>query len=174
MTMQKPKRRISENVKAGLFRWWFTGAVYFFVAFGTSLGSQTSPVDLLFFLGVGLGLGTAVLFNPILFGFLNVRRPEGLWSLPYSRRKLWQNILLALLEVLRAWFLVLLVFMTYQSLNLLLQQLMDKPAGTIILRGEPILFATFYMIFYWALSKLSAAVRTAVRSAKNEVGKGKA
>lgn len=166
MMARRRERGLSEGFKAGIFRWWFTGAVYFFIAFGTSLGTQSTPIDLLFFLGVGLGAGTALLFNPIIFGVFNVKRPEGLWSLPYGERKIWQNVLLIFIEVFRAWLLVTLVYLTYQAINLAAQQLMSLPEGTVTLGGEPILFATFYLIYYSLLGKLIEGVKEAVAAAR--------
>ena len=40
--------KISDNVKVGFFRWWFVGAIYFFVGWGTGLGNSKSAFDLIF------------------------------------------------------------------------------------------------------------------------------
>lgn len=50
--MKQGKKRISDNVKAGILRWWIAGMCYFFIGFGTQIGILRDPIDLIFMLGV--------------------------------------------------------------------------------------------------------------------------
>ena len=45
------RKKISDNAKATLLRWWIVGMCYFMIGFGTQAGGYTSPIDLIFFSG---------------------------------------------------------------------------------------------------------------------------
>ena len=61
------KNWFTDNRKAGLMRWWLVGMCYFMIGFGTQVGGYSSPIDFIFFLGVGIGLVTIVVYNPIAY-----------------------------------------------------------------------------------------------------------
>ena len=66
------RKKISDNAKATLLRWWIVGMCYFMIGFGTQAGGYTSPIDLIFFLGVGIGLATIVVYNPIAYNVFDL------------------------------------------------------------------------------------------------------
>lgn len=68
------RKKISDNAKATLLRWWIVGMCYFMIGFGTQAGGYTSPIDLIFFLGVGIGLVTIVVYNPIAYNVFDIVR----------------------------------------------------------------------------------------------------
>lgn len=53
----------------------------------------------------------------------------------------------------------ILVYLTYQNLNLLLNQMLELPVETVLIPGEPFGFATLYLLFYTVLSELAAKLR---------------
>lgn len=69
-----PKKRISDNVKAGLMRWWIMGMCYYLVAMGLQTGMSDSPLDLILLLGIGTGLATVVVYDPIAYSVFNIKR----------------------------------------------------------------------------------------------------
>lgn len=62
------------GLKVGFFRWWLSGAVYFFIAWGTNLGMKEDPLDLIFVLGVVTGVAHIFIFNPIVYGMFDIKR----------------------------------------------------------------------------------------------------
>lgn len=157
------KRKISDNVKAGALRWWIAGMCYFFIGFGTQAGAFTDPLDLIFFLGLALGLATVFLYNPIAYRMFDIVRRGKITNKSYFQRAGWQNAVIRLAEIFKNLVLVFLVYMSYQCLNLALEQLLALPAGTVAVPGEPIGFATLYIIYYYLLSGLIDTAREAGR-----------
>ena len=68
------KNWFTDNRKAGLMRWWLVGMCYFMIGFGTQVGGYSSPIDFIFFLGVGIGLVTIVVYNPIAYNVFRLTR----------------------------------------------------------------------------------------------------
>ena len=52
------------------------GMCYFMIGFGTQVGGYSSPIDFIFFLGVGIGLVTIVVYNPIAYNVFRLTRME--------------------------------------------------------------------------------------------------
>lgn len=164
----RPEKKISDNVKAGAIRWWFAGMCYFFIGFGTQAGAFTDPLDLIFFLGIGLGLVTIFLYNPVVYRMFDIVRKGTISNQSYFGRTGWQNAGLNLAEIFKNLFVVFLVYMTYQTLNLVLEQMLALPEGTVTVPGEPFGFATVYIIYY---SLLAGLVDTVSEAAKKSEGR---
>lgn len=158
---KQKKKRLSDNVKAGLLRWWIAGMCYFFIGFGTQAGVFRDPVDLIFFLGVGIGLVTIVIYNPIAYGMFDIVRKGKISNKAYYERKGWQNAMYRLAEIFKNMILVGLVYLTYQGVNLLLNQIGGLPADTILIPGEPFGFATLYILYYYVVTGLADTIREA-------------
>ncbi len=152
------KKKISDKVKAGVFRWWIAGMCYFFIGFGTQSGIFADPLDMIFFLGLGLGLATLLLYNPVAYRMFDIVRKGKIYNQNYFERSGWQNAVLKLVEILKNMILVFLIYMTYQSVNLLLERLLHLPEGTVTIPGEPIGFAVIYTIYYYLLTGLMDSV----------------
>lgn len=163
---KRSKRRISDNVKAGAVRWWFAGMCYFFIGFGTQAGAFADPLDLIFFLGTGLGLVTVFLYNPVVYRMFDIVRKGTITNRSYFNRTGWQNAGLNLAEIFKNLFVVFLVYMTYQTLNLVMEQALALPEGTVTLPGEPFGFATIYIIYYYLLAGLLDTVGEAAKKSE--------
>lgn len=155
------KKILTDNRKAGILRWWIAGMCYFFIGFGTQAGACLDPLDLIFFLGVGIGLVTIVIYNPIAYGMFDIKRRGTITNQAYYERKGWQNAALKLTEIFKNIFLVSIVYLTYQGVNLLINQMGGLPAETVVIPGEPFGFATLYIIYYYMLLGLSDTIREA-------------
>ncbi len=142
------KKRMSDATKVTIARWWFVGAVYFFVAFGTNLGNMISAIDLIFFLGVGIGVANIFVLHPVVYNMFSWERRGESANKAYLNRTIKQNVCHSLVEIFRCLGTVLLVYMVYQGINTALVALLDYPVGTVILPGEPILFAIFFVCIY--------------------------
>lgn len=131
---------------------------YFFIGFGTQSGIFADPLDMIFFLGLGLGLATLLLYNPVAYRMFDIVRKGKIYNQNYFERSGWQNAVLKLVEILKNMILVFLIYMTYQSVNLLLERLLHLPEGTVTIPGEPIGFAVIYTIYYYLLTGLMDSV----------------
>lgn len=80
--------RVPVFLKAFLVKWWFGGAVCFFVNMG--LGTLISPADLILLDGIALGIVADVLVNP-LFRFMETDRREydGYMMFPFPFKAYW-------------------------------------------------------------------------------------
>lgn len=163
-------KKIPDSVKAGALRWWIAGMCYFFIGFGTQTGMFYDPVDLVFFLGTGIGLATILVYNPIAYGMFDMVRRGQIVNQAYYERRGWQNAAVKLAEIFKNLFLVFLVYMAYQSLNLFAERLLSLPAGTVTIPGEPFGFATLYLIFYQLFTGLTDKVKEAAKSTGNREG----
>lgn len=157
-------RKLSDNLKAGVFRWWIAGMSYFLIGFGTQMGMFQDPVDLIFFLGVGVGLAMALIYNPIAYGMFRIERRGRIDNKSYYERRGWQNAIYKLVEIFKNMLIVWLVYMTYQNINLLINQIWHLPEGTILIPGEPFGFATLYMLYHQLLRGLGNTVEAAMEN----------
>jgi hypothetical protein len=164
-------KRLSEHTKVSLFRWWFVGALYFFLALGTGWGNSFSALDLVFFLSIGIGLATAFIFNPIIYGMFDLRRNGKSLNQAYYAQPVWKRVLQKLWEIGKCTVVVVLVFITYQLVNIAIISVRSLPPDTVVLKGEPFLFATFFVCYYNIISTLLRKVNDSVRSIQNKDGK---
>ena len=134
---------------------------YFFIGFGTQSGIFADPLDMIFFLGLGLGLATLFLYNPVAYRMFDIVRKGRIYNQSYFERSGWQNAGLKLAEIFKNLVLVFLVYMTYQSVNMLLEELFHLREGTVTIPGEPIGFAAVYTIYYYLLTGLMDTVAEA-------------
>ena len=165
---RKVRFHLSDNVKAGLLRWWLMGMCYFMIGFGTQTGTQSSPMDLIFFLGVGTGLVTVVVYNPIAYSAFDIVRGGEIVNKARKKRSGAAKALDNLLEIGRSLVVVVLIYLTYQGVNELLVKALERPEGTVIIPGEPFGFATLYLLFYSALVGVFSQLRA---RAKEQAGK---
>ncbi len=163
-------KKLSEHTKVSLFRWWFVGALYFFLALGTGWGNSLSALDLVFFLSIGIGLATAFIFNPIMYGMFDLRRGGKSLNQAYYAQPVWKRVLQKLREIGKCTVVVVLVYITYQLINIALISARSLPPDTVVLKGEPFLFTTLFLCYYNLLSALVRKAADSVRSIQNKDG----
>lgn len=163
---RKSRFHLTDNVKAGLLRWWLVGMCYFMIGFGTQVGAQSDPLDLIFFLGVGIGLMTVVIYNPIAYSAFDIVRGGEIVNKTRKNRSGAAKARDNLLEILQSLLVVILVYLTYQGVNELLVKVLEREEGTVLIPGEPLGFATLYLLFYSALVGIAGQVRAAWKTAK--------
>ncbi len=162
----KDKNLRKERIKANILRWWFVGAAYFFIGFGTNVGATSSPIDLIFFLGVGIGLGNIFIFHPIMHSMFTIQRRGKVINQRYFNRTVIQNVLASLGEVARCLVLVILVYLIYQIGNTFLVAITGAVEGTVIVPGEPILFSVFFVSLYVLSEGVQDTILNAIDSSK--------
>ena len=148
VTKKRWYQRIPDGVKVGFFRWWLSGAVYFFIAWGTNLGMKEDPLDLIFVLGVVTGVAHIFIFNPIVYGMFDIKRNGKIVNKKYYERTIFQNVFLNLAEIFKCMIITVLVVATYELINTTILAITNQTASTIPVKGEPILYASFFIIYY--------------------------
>lgn len=160
------RKKISDNTKAALFRWWIVGMCYFMIGFGTHAGGYDSPIDLIFFLGVGIGLVTIVVYNPIAYNVFDIVRSGESINRRRQLRKGYQKALDNLGEIGLSMLVVILVYLSYQNINLLIIVLFGLDQNAVPFAGEPFGFATLYTLFYSIITDLIHKIKTMQGSQK--------
>lgn len=163
VTNKQPKPKISENVKAYLVIWWFSGATYFFIGWGTGSGLSDNPLDLIFMLGVGMGLVTTLLVNPIIYNLFTIKRRGKIANKKFNERTVAEGTLYFLIEIFKALFINFLIFLTYQILNTTLIQVFSLNSDRVAVPGEPILYATFYVLFLALINGIADKVHNIIQ-----------
>jgi hypothetical protein len=149
LKIRNPKK---EKFVEAIVRWWGAGAVYFFIGWGTGLGSQSDPLDFIFILGFVAGLVTIVVLDPLIYGMLDIERKDGeLYNKKYFDRTILQNVYIRSIEIIKAMIIVIFVFISYNLINMLLIQLLNLSDTIVPLPGEPISFGILYIIFYYLI-----------------------
>lgn len=147
--IRNPKKEKAIEV---LIRWWGAGAVYFFIGWGTSLGSQSDPLDFIFILGLATGLLTIAVLDPLIYSMLDIERKNGeLYNKKYFERTIMQNVMLRSGEIIRSMVIIIIIFFAYNFINIGLISLLSLPETSVPLPGEPITFGLLYILFYFLI-----------------------
>ena len=167
--------KISDNKKVTFFRWWFEGAVYFFIAWGTQLAMSTDPLDLLFVLAIVTTVVHIFIFNPICYAMFDIERQGYIINKKYYERKIWEGVLNYLGEFFRCLITVMLVFASYQGINKAIIAIFNYTEDVVVLKGEPIIYSTLFIIFYiligWICLQAASLVSKIKTSKKSKTGK---
>ncbi len=137
-----------------LIRWWSVGAVYFFIGWGTQLGTYDNPIDIIIVMGGIIGLCNSFVVNPILKMLFNAGDPK-----KYLEKSVMEKVSFRLQNVVISMFIVYFVTKIYEIINLVIIELMHLNPNTVVLAGEPILFATFYMLIYSLLNEVTMTIK---------------
>ena len=146
---------------AMLIRWWVAGAVYFYVGWGTSVGQ--SMIDLVFTLGLMMGLFNILILNPSLRMVFNI----GPKKRPQYENTFAQRLSDHLVELLKTLFIVFNVATIYQVINRTIIAVRDLPADSLPFPGEPIMFGIFYVFVFWYLELLINSIKKIIVSNRN-------
>ena len=139
------KRFFTEKRIEILLRFWAAGAVYYFIGWGTGLGTG-SVKDFILMLGLVMAILEILIVNPIIRNMLNLESVT-----EYHGTTLWSKVLYNLLYILKAIAIMAVVAAVYSVINKSAILLFSLPEDAVFLPGEPILFG----IFYLAVFKLS-------------------
>lgn len=156
--------KINDNVKIAFIRFWFVGLIYFFVGWGTSLGQNDDPLDLIFVLSLVTAAGHLFIFNPIIYKMFDVQRNGLFVNKKYNERSIFQGVIYNLLEFLKCVFITILVFLTYQLINYLLVDVLKMSQ----LGGEPILYSIFFTAYYSLISFISSKLALLFKKNRKE------
>ncbi|MBE5775885.1 MAG: hypothetical protein E7326_00075 [Clostridiales bacterium] len=128
----KKKKRMPDALKAVLIKWWFYGAVCFFVFWGLGLYVQ-ARLDLYFIAAVVLGMATDLLINHFLRFTEKLPGGSARWMMVTRR-----GAIGFFLNLLYGFLLLFLVITAYSAVNALLAYVFAGNAP--VLGVEPVLF----------------------------------
>ncbi len=151
------KRFFNEERMANIFRWWCASAVYYFVGWGTNLGRQDTVIDMVFFLGIAIGITEMVLVNPVIRHMFNTKEFAN-----FRKKSLKERVTYRLVTIFKAMLIVTLVVLTYDIINIMAIALMSLPTDQVFLPGEPVFFGIFYVLFYSLLRSVVARFKRKV------------
>lgn len=153
----KRKRRIPSWLKAVLIKFWFSGAVCYFVMWG--LGLTISGLDLIAALAVVLGLVNDLMVNHALRHFEPYAGAYDKWIM-FPFRKFWT----VFLNVIYAAVILFFIIQTYTLINVVLVGSVET-AESVAVGVEPILFGLLFtgydVLFVTVKNALVKAFETA-------------
>ena len=156
--------RIPAPVKALFIKFWFNGAVCYFIFWGLGM-YITDYTDMIFVLSVVLGMINDILVNNALRFVETLPHENDKWMM-FPKKKFWTffaNILYAFI-VLNG------VVWLYEMINNVLNMI-SGGNPEVFLGVEPILFGIFYMLFDLLLIGMKNLMKTIISDAKNKVNK---
>lgn len=122
-----------------LIRWWSGGAIYFLIGWGTQLGRYDSLIDLVFFLGLSIGIANTFIINPIIKMLFNIG-----WHKAYGSSTYIERIICRIKDISLGFIVTLSVMILYSFINSIANSFLSLSAGEIFLPGEPLLYGLFY------------------------------
>ena len=131
---------IPQWVKILLIKAWFAGAVCFFILWGLGMYIY-SLIDMLFIMGIVLGMATDLLTNNVI-RFIETTPGENDKWLMFPKK----GMVSFFLNLVYALVLVFFVYLLYSGINLILVKIIGN-ADTVPLGVEPVLYGVFYMGF---------------------------
>lgn len=157
--------RISEPVKVLFIKAWFSGAVCYFFLWG--LGNYVSGlIDMLFVLGVALGMVTDLLVNNVLRFIEKTPGRNDRWMMVPHK-----GMAGFFLNIVYSMVILLCVYLLYNLINYFLIGITGA-ADTVPLGVEPILFGIFCMGFDMLFIGFKRLLGSIIRDAKAAVDRG--
>lgn len=157
--ISKKKHKIPSWFKVLFIKFWFAGAVCYFVMWG--LGTVISGLDLMAVLAIMLGMVTDLMVNHALRHFEPFSGAWNKWIM-FPQKKFWTFFL----NILYASFLLCFIIMTYNGVNTLIVGSADT-AESVPIGVEPILFGLLFLGF----DMLFLNIRNGLKKVFSEAGK---
>ena len=150
--------RVPVPVKAVFIKWWFAGAVYYFIGMGIRALDNANQFDLMLALGIVLGMVTDLLVNNI---FRFMRTDKAIYDpyMMFPEKKLYTffcNILYCtLISVIIAYI--------YQGINVAAERFGWVEEGFVWLSAEPVLYGLFFLAVDMAFLGIKHLVKCALQ-----------
>lgn len=156
--------RIPSVVKALFIKFWFNGAVCYFIFWGLSL-YLTDTLDMIFIMAIVLGMITDVLVNNTLRFIETIPGENAKWMM-FPKKKLWTFFA----NIIYSFLILFCVIYFYEAINISLNYIIGT-SDKIYLGVEPILFGLFYMLFDLLFTGMKRLFLAIINDAKNKVNK---
>lgn len=165
MYLSRKGKGIPETLKILFLKAWFAGAVCFFFLWGlgTYIGSM---IDMLFILGIALGLVTDILLNNVIRFIEKTPGANDRWMM-FPKK----GMVSFFLNILYAFLIIFCVYSLYNLINVCITTITGNP-DTVPLGVEPILFGIFCMGFDILFVTVKNVIRNVIEQAKEKVRSG--
>lgn len=130
--------KIPSPIKALFIKFWFSGAVCFFIYWGLGLYIWDT-LDMVIVLGVAMGMVTDLLVNNAFHFFAITPNSNNKWMM-FPKRKFWTFFV----NIIYSTIIVIIVAAIYSGINVLLN-IVNGPDNKVFLGVEPVLFGIFYV-----------------------------
>ena len=156
--------RIPSWLKALFIKFWFNGAVCFFIFWGLGIAIPNME-NMILILAAVLGMVTDVLVNNIFRYFASPEGANDKWMMFPKKR--YVNFFL---NIIYAFGVLLTVIWIYNVINVAINAIAGTPEPITYLGVEPILFGLFYMAVDLIFIFMKNIVRKIIADAKNKNG----
>ena len=156
--------RIPSWIKALFIKFWFNGAVCFFIFWGLGIAIPNME-NMILILAAVLGMVTDVLVNNIFRYFASPEGANDKWMMFPKKR--YVNFFL---NIIYAFGVLLTVIWLYNVINVVINTVTGTPEPITYLGVEPILFGLFYMAVDLLLIFMKNTVKKIIADAKNKNG----
>ena len=130
--------KIPDPVKAIFIKFWFNGAVCFFIFWGLGMYIWDT-IDMIFVLGIVLGMVTDILVNNAFRFFAITPGSNDKWMM-FPKKKFWTFFT----NIIYAFLVLCVVVWIYNTINVIGNSI-NGTTGEMILGVEPVLFGLFYV-----------------------------
>lgn len=154
----RKKGGVPNWLKVGFIKFWFPGAVYFFIIMGLGLWD---PLDQIVILGIVQGMVTDLLTNNMV-RFIAESDGENDRFLMFSKKRYMSFFFNMFYSML----LCTLVLFAYAGLDVIVRSLSGNPEFKFV--GEPVSFGLLYMLFDTALVSLKNIAARSLFGPKNK------
>lgn len=137
------RSKISDTAKINIIRWWFAGAMYFL--FGWEIFAEFDPIDLMFFLGITIGVGHIFVLHPLVYSMFDIKRNGKIINKKYYERTILEGVFVKFAEIFKCIFCSFLTGFTYIFLGYIL---VDVIGLTNSIPVEPIIYGVFFVCYY--------------------------
>lgn len=158
--------KIPDIIKALFIKFWFAGAVYYFVGWGITL-VNIDQIDTVVILGLIMGLVTDLMVNHI-FRLIE-KDNENLHKYMFFGRKKWYSVFI---NIAYSIVLCAIIAYTYHFINVTIVLKQGLPEGTIVLGAEPLLYGLFYIVYDIIILLVRNLIVNAIRK-RNDNGEVK-
>ena len=156
--------RIPATVKALFIKFWFNGAVCYFIFWGLGLYIK-DYLDMIFVLSVVLGVINDILVNNALRFIETLPHQNDKWMM-FPKKRFWTFFA----NIIYSFVILNCVIWLYEMINSVLIMISGGDPNAF-LGVEPILFGIFYMGFDILLTSMKNLMKTIISDAKNKVDK---
>ena len=158
----RKKRKLPLWFKAVFIKFWFAGAVFFFVGWGLFINT-TDQLDLTLVLGLALGMVTGLMINKILLG-MERGKGECHSFIMFPQKKYWSF----LLNIMYGIVLCVFVVYTYHIINVVAINVWHLPDTSVVLGAEPIMFGVFCLAYDMLFLQIKKLLRKAIMENENK------
>lgn len=155
--------KIPSWVKALFIKFWFNGAVCFFILWGLGI-YVTNMLDMIAVLGVVLGIVTDVLVNNA-FRFFEVYEGQNSKWMMFPQKKYWTFFA----NIFYSFVVLFGVIWLYNIINIIANNIKGTE-GVILIGVEPILFGLFYMLIDMCFIGMKNTVKSIISDARKKNG----